>query len=103
MYDVVELMVSYGSAGAPFTRQAVPTSYVNLFATRALVRFAEAGAETKTHSNSDCFVVEPQPACLQRESMEPVTAVGCRCCQEPSSVEVICDGRNDDGLACHYP
>ena len=59
MYDVVELMVSYGSAGAPFTREAVRTSCINLFATRALVRFAEAGAETKTHSNWNCLVVEP--------------------------------------------
>ena len=39
------------------------TFCVNLFATRALVGFAEAGTETKTHSNSDCLVVEPQPAC----------------------------------------
>ena len=79
MYDVVELMVSYGSAGAPLTREAVCTSCVNLFVTRALVRFAEAGAETKTHSNSDCLVVESQSACRQRESVEPVTAVECRC------------------------
>ena len=34
MYDVVELMVSYGSAGAPLTWEAVRTSCVNLFATR---------------------------------------------------------------------
>ena len=43
-------MVSYGSAGAPLTREAVRTSCVNLFATMALVRFAEAGAETKTQN-----------------------------------------------------
>ena len=42
-----------------------------------------------------CLVVEPQPACWQRESVEPFTAVGCRCCQEPSSVEIVCDGRHD--------
>ena len=57
-------MMAYGSAGALFAQEAVRASCVNLFATRALVRFAEAGAETKTHSNSDCLVVEPQPACL---------------------------------------
>ena len=57
MYDVVELMVSYKSADAPLTREAVRTSCVTLFATRALVRFADAGAETKTHSNTDCLVV----------------------------------------------
>ena len=59
MYDVVELMVSYGSAEAPLTREAVRTSCVNLFSTRALVRFAEAGAETKTHSNSLLFIFRP--------------------------------------------
>ena len=63
MYDIVELMVSYGSTGAPFTREAVLIFCVNLFATRALVQFAEAGAESKTHSNSDCLVVEPQLTC----------------------------------------
>ena len=34
-----------------------------------LVRLAEAGADTKTHSNSDYLVVEPQPAYRQRESV----------------------------------
>ena len=63
MYDFDELVVLYGSAGAPLTREAVRTSCVNLFATRALVRLTEAGAETEIHSNSDCLVVEPQPAC----------------------------------------
>ena len=95
--------MSYGSTGAPFAREAVRTSCVNLFAIWALVRFAEAGAETKTYSNSHCLVVELQPACSQRESVVPITAVACRCCQEPSSVEVVCKGRHDDGLVCHYP
>ena len=96
-------MMSYGSAGSPFVREAVRTSCVNLFATRARMRFAEAGAETKTHSNFDCLVVESQPACWQRESVELIIAMGCRCCREPSSVEVVCEGRHDDGLVCHYP
>ena len=101
-YDIVEFVMSYGSASAPLAREAVRTSCVDLFATRALVRLAEAGAETKTHSNSDCLVVEPQHICLQRESVEPITAVGCRCGQEPSSVDVVCEGRHDDGFFCHY-
>ena len=55
--------MSYGSTGAPLAGEAVRTSCVKLFATGALVRFAEAGAEKKTHSNSDSLVVEPKPAC----------------------------------------
>ena len=27
----------------------------------------------------------------------------CRCCHEPSSVDVVCEVRHDDGLACHFP
>ena len=52
---------------------------------------------------NDCLVVKPQPSCWQRESVEPITAVGYRYCKEPSSVEVVCEARHDDGLICHYP
>ena len=61
-YIMSWFVMSYGSAGAPFVREAVRTSCVILFAARTLMRFAEAGAETKTHSNSDYLIVEPQPA-----------------------------------------
>ena len=59
---LVEFLMSYGSDSAPLAREAVRTPCVDLFATRALVRLAEASAETKTHINSDCFVVELQPS-----------------------------------------
>ena len=63
VYNVVEFMMSYGSAGAPRAREDVRTSCANLFRKRTLVRFAEAGAETKTYSNSHCLAVGPQRVC----------------------------------------
>ena len=83
-------MSRYSSSATPAC-QSVGAFRVDADAAWALVRLAKFRPETKTDGDSDGLVIQPEAAGRNRQSVEPVSAVRRRQCQQTCLVSSVCE------------
>jgi len=64
-------------------------SGIDKSATTKRVRLAEVDAKAQADSDSDSFVIKTESTVGDRESVKPVTSVGCRNCKHSRTVVII--------------
>jgi hypothetical protein len=75
--EVVELMVSWSPARAPFTGEAVQSGDRSVYGgpTSALMGLTTMETQPQADSHLDCLVIQVETACRDWQGVEPVAAV----------------------------